>query len=185
MANLGQNSSGNLQAIVRVTPEECLTEEFARLLEKNLVIELPDPANTPGRLDLLSASAVAQITGALAADSEFVSQLIGDSAFLVQLTNVIVASQAFKDAVNQVGVDDEDKLSFGKTELVTLDAALNVTISVPASSSFVFVFSVVNSSGDATDAQVTGTTSNSAVINFPNGAPGDTVTVNWIRTLTP
>ena len=108
MANLGQNSSSNIQATVTIQEGGCITKEFARALQNLIVVEIPLEETNDGRIDILSANAIDQIIAQLSQDETFLAAVdtivkneVSSAEFITSLIESLSESAEFKDLVNQ------------------------------------------------------------------------------------
>jgi hypothetical protein len=186
MANLGNNSTSTLQAIVRVMPEGCLTPALAALLQSNIVIEFPDSAPTDGRIDVLSANALVQIATQLAESDPFrdlVVETMSSPEVIEALAAALIANPDFAALVNEGDIGDADKQTLGGIANVAVDAALQVTVPIEAARNYSFTYSLAGAGVDFSGNHLLALNLSEVVIALPNAVAGDNVGVHWTRYL--
>lgn len=188
MSNTGQNTSASRQAVITIASSGCLTPALAETLQKSMVIELPDTPSADGRIDVLSSSALDQIAAQLSASAAFQTLLqstISESATQDAIVAALVADPDFQALVDGSALKDKDKPVLGGTTTASLDASKNMSVPIEASGMHAFVYSVVAPGAiNSTGSYVASSSTNTAIINFPNATAGDAITVNWVRYLT-
>lgn len=104
MADTGQNSSADRQAVISITSDGTLiTKAFADALSSAMRIEFPASLDEEGRFDFLSTSALNQIVTQLPSNSEFqrsLGSLISQTQFTASLVPSITASEEFTSALD-------------------------------------------------------------------------------------
>lgn len=99
-SSTGSNTSGNSQAVIKVA--EGVPEELKAILE-SLVIEFPDALSSSGGIDVLSSTAVNQITTQLVASTEFQNLLqttITTDPTITSIVTAVTGSTTFTDAID-------------------------------------------------------------------------------------
>lgn len=102
-SSTGANTSGNLQAAVKVTSGGCITEALKDALESQLIIEFPDALDSAGNVDVLSSIAVNQIVSQLVVSTEFQNFLVSaitTDPTLSTIVETLLASAGFTTALN-------------------------------------------------------------------------------------
>lgn len=100
----GLNTSGLVQAIIKVTSGGAISDALREALETQLVIEFPDAIKSSGVIDVLSSVAVSQLVDQLLADSEFstlLAEQLQEPTYVDQLITSLLASDAYQTAISE------------------------------------------------------------------------------------